>query len=667
MTEFTEDELERFAFHEIDPVEEADLFNRMRDDLLQNPTGQVMEYMREIQRGAEESLDVNWGKLLSRYAERQTTSPSVSDLYATDKAMDEASLHRTDHGVSTRNGNDQLTPKMPKQNHWRMFAGVSMTVAAVVLIFTSWTYTDIRKQNDAMTRAGELLAEVDSNLPMDPLADARLAEKQEAQCREAMRLLSEVNGTTTPMYREALAQLVRLFDIYQQSGEPQRKAIRQLRDLDRRLYGEDDPRYLRTLQIFASFEQRNGDDEAALSLNREIANLTEGDDHLRHFYTTALENIGTLAYERQQYAQARDAWQALVDLEQHDFEETRWLGMLSDAFKGLGDERKRLQTLEAKITLLRSLDMHPSANTLMLVASLHSIAGDYPKAEEALQEARKQFWNAPTVDPSYPDILVMLAETEQRLGKYEEQKALALDALEMLDVADNRPSVTYVQALRQASNASESLGEYDDAIAFNTRALDAYKRGPLNVPALLVPLYMAKSDIEIARGNPDAGLEAAREAVRLARTEISGNAKVNGLSHDTLANAYIELEKYDDAERELEFAQKNYATLPNDDYRLDCNALATQAILETLRGEYAVAEEHLKTALGKMPETDPSRAILQNSLVHIYTLMDRKDDARRLAMSIAPTLNQLVPENVRKEHRGRTIRVNGYTTWLQSL
>ncbi|MFK7778456.1 MAG: hypothetical protein QM501_10165 [Gimesia sp.] len=563
------------------------------------------------------------------------------------------------------NQTDSVVVPTTLHQSWRMrllsISSVAAIIACVVVIY--WQYSSNNHREVAVAEANSLLAEIDSTLPF-----VLKAEKQKEQCQKAMRLLSEVYGKNHSMYRSALSKLVVLNNFNIEIGNEARDALEELRTLDLALYGKSDFRYIDTLQRFAMLEEMNENVNAAIALNREIAEIEKQQGNVgSRLWVMATSDIGRLSYQGKEFENARQAYQSLVDLKRNDFATTDWLFLLSNCYLELGDNKQRYETVKTAIALQRSLDIQPSIFNLVLLGRMHSLKGEFQQAEKELLEAKRLYWETPTIAPSYPSILMSLVDDYRNDGKYKQAKSSAVEAIRMFEIMNKTHNKDYVFALISAANINMNLGEYEQAIAHITQGFDVYRKGKLNAPSLLINIYSQKSVVELLRSNNNEALAAAKQALHIAITDTASDVSSKIRARISFANVLMAVSKIDVAEKELGVAQTMLSKLAVRDYRQESSVLASLGIIKEMRGEFREAEADLKKAIAMIPKTDPSHALLKTILVQIYKDLGRVDDSRMLAMSIKDTIDRLIPKKVRESQKGKIIIVNGYPTWIHTL
>ena len=77
MEKFSKEQLEKYAFDELDEVEDRELLDRMGADLLDNPDGQVSLYFRKREEENSRCFDLEFDRILR--AERDAIGDVLDD------------------------------------------------------------------------------------------------------------------------------------------------------------------------------------------------------------------------------------------------------------------------------------------------------------------------------------------------------------------------------------------------------------------------------------------------------------------------------------------------------------------------------------------------------------------------------------------------------------
>ena len=460
--------------------------------------------------------------------------------------------------------------------------------------------------------------------------DARLAlehsrklESLSAADRADLRRAATLNDDVVRFYREGnLADAVA-------------KGI-EVRDLRRRILGENHPDYAASLSNLAVLYDDMGDYARAESLHiqaNEIRKRTLGDSHPD--YATSLNNLALRYQKMADYARAEPLYRQSTEILKRALGESNpnyaaSLNNLALLYKTQGDyaraEPLYLQTIEiGKRTLGEN---HPNyATSLSNLAELYRTIGDYARAEPLyLQSIEIQKRMLGEDHPDYAMTLNNLAALYGDFGDYARAESLYLQATEIRKRTLGESHPDFAISLNNLAMLYQKSGDYARAEPLYLQTIEIQKR---TLGEDHPDYAMTLNNLAVLYG--DMGDYARAESLHIQANEI--RKRTLGESHpdyaqslNNLAELYRTIGDYARAEPlYLQTIEIQERTLSEDhpDYAQSLNNLA---VLYVDMGDYAQAEslyiqatDIRKRTLG---ENHPDYAQSLNNLALLYQRME---------------------------------------------
>ncbi len=314
--------------------------------------------------------------------------------------------------------------------------------------------------------------------------------KRMANYKEATEILREsiafhrMRGPDPGGLSDALLELGAVLSrdaVYVEAEELQREAL----DIQRRMHGDDSAYVGGTLSTLAVTLKRGGKfDEAETTFREAIANLSANHGHEHPSTLTAMINLGGLLAEQGEHEKAEELFREALPLmrEVHGNDSSHVgiaLAKLADVLRRQGKlEEAEAHSREGVEVFTRVMGDHPyTARAQSELGSVLFEMERFDEAAELFQIAAKTYLNTlSSTHPVYPRTLVLLAETQRKLGQEKEadgsfaeaEKHILADFESVKD--DNERALEIRRTLaKQIAEFYAKWGKHSEAISWQNR------------------------------------------------------------------------------------------------------------------------------------------------------------------------------------------------------